>query len=76
MADSKPAAKPKMIRLTPLKLRGLGAHLTTSAGRVQMGAAIEIPADEAEALFEVGRAERATEQQLDFVDEPRERAAI
>ena len=82
MADEadKPAtkrtAKPKMVRITPLRLRGVGAHLHCSTGRVQMGAAIEVPAEEAETLFEVGRAEKASEEQADFIDEPREKAAL
>lgn len=71
-----PTEVKKMIRITPLKLRGVGAHLHCSTGRVQMGKAIEIPEAEAEALFEVGRAEHASEEQSDFFDEPRERAAI
>ena len=73
MAEAKTAG---MVRITPLGLRGIGAHLHCSTGRVQMGAAIMVPKDEAEALFEVGRAEKANEVQEDFIDKPREDAAI
>lgn len=74
MAEAK-KAKPSVIQITPLGLRGLNAHLHCSTGRVQMGASIEVPTGEGEALIAVGRARLATDEPA-FVDEPRVLAAI
>ncbi len=67
MAEAK---KAKTMRVTP---RGLGptAHLTFTTGRCRMGSSIEVSTDEGEAAIEMGLAEVASEEQLDFVDEPR-----
>ena len=65
-------AKPKTMRVTPVGLKNDHAHLTFTTGRCRMDSAIEVPVDEGEAAIELGLARKADEDQLDFVDEPRE----